>query len=194
MNRKEIVRNILSPALLVSILVVGGCSSGRGISEYSRVLTNETVKANTTGLKIKVPAGWYTSVDNENNYSDLWILKDDRSETMNFTRLNIDGAAIKEAGGDELEAALKYSREFKKISLGKDYGETGSAEMADYGNTKCAIYIYKNKYGAPIRTAVFKYGNQFYELTAAPAPGNGAKLFNAEELYFIQDAVLASVE
>jgi len=178
--------------LLLSL--VYACSGGRAISEYRAVLTNDFAKSKSTDLKVKIPAGWFTALDNEKNVIDLWLIKDDHSKMLNFTLINLDETAIKESKGYPLIAAVKYSKSFKKISAKEGFEIDGDDEYFEIGANTFGSYKYKNKSGEIARVAVFKYKDKIYELTAIPTVKTDKKLPPSEDLFFIQDAVLSSIE
>ncbi|MBA4317763.1 MAG: hypothetical protein C0412_05125 [Flavobacterium sp.] len=183
---------IILSVFLLSL--VYACSGGRAISEYRAVLTNDFAKSKSTDLKVKIPTGWFTALDNEKNVIDLWLIKDDHSKMLNFTIINLDETAIKESKGYPLIAAVKYSKSFKKISAKEGFEIAGDDEYFEIGTNTFGSYKYKNKSGEIARVAVFKYKDKIYELTAISTVKTDKKLTPSEDLFFIQDAVLSSIE
>lgn len=189
------IKNILSFSFVIGIsLLLFSCSSGKSLSEYQALLTREAAKSKSTEMKVKVPAGWFTALDNENNLIDLWLIKDDYSAMLNFAFINPDETAVKESGGNTLAAAIKYSKKFKQVALKKELELIGEEEFSEIGHNTIGTYKYKNGAGAIVRVALFMYKDRIYELTAAPAPKTDLKSFPSEELFLIQDAVLSSIE
>jgi hypothetical protein len=170
------------------------CSSGKSLSEYQALLTREAAKSKSTELKVKIPVGWFTALDNENNLIDLWLIKDDYSAMLNFALINLDEAAVKESGGNTLAAAIKYSKKFKQAALKKELELVGEDEFGEIGSNAIGTYKCKNGAGAIVRVALFLYKDRIFELTAAPAPKTDLKSFSSEELFLVQDAVLSSIE
>jgi len=188
----KIFRNIILPAVIPLLLI--SCSAGKSVSEYLPFLTNETVQSKSAELKVKIPIGWYTALDNENNVIDIWLIKEDQSATINIMRINPDEAAVKEAGGNLLEAAVKFSRLFKRASADYLFESDGINEYTPIGSNLFGIYKYKNKSGAVVRTAVTVVNGKIYEITAVPFPPKDGKPYPYEQLYKVQDAVLSSIE
>lgn len=181
-------------ALLIFSFILFGCSAGRSVSEYQPYLTNETVKGNNSSIEARVPVGWYQASDNQHNLIDIWLIKEDNSAVLNLIRLNIDDASVKEAGGSQLEASLKYSKTFKKASADYTFELAGENEYTSIGSFSAGIYKYKTKSGATARVLLFVYEGTVYEITAAPAPKANLQNFNYEELFRAQNALLSSVE
>jgi len=173
---------------------IDGCSGGRNASEKNSLLTAETAKSRSSGLKVKIPGGWFTALDNENNIIDLWLIKEDYSASLNFIALNIDEAALKESGGDEIAAAVKFSKAFRKSSAEDSFQSAGDDEYFKSGTENAGAYKYRNKSGSLIRVVVFRYQNKFYELSAVPSPKINLPQNAVEELFNIQNSVLSSVE
>lgn len=187
-------RNSLYLFAIILLSFFYACSGGKSLSEYRTVLTNENAKSKSTELKVKVPIGWFTALDNEKNVIDLWLIKDDHSAILNFTLLNIDESAIREAKGYPLIAAVKYSKSFKKISAKEVFELIGDDEYFEIGSNTFGSYKFKSGSGEAARVVIFKYKDRIYELTAISTRKADKKLPPAEELFFIQDAVLSSIE
>lgn len=194
MAYRKIIK-ILSFSVITGIsLLLFSCSSGKSLSEYQALLTREAAKSKSTEMKVKVPAGWFTALDNENNLIDLWLIKDDYSAMLNFALINLDEAAVKESAGNTLAAAIKYSKKFKQAALKKELELVGEDEFGEIGSNTIVTYKCKNGAGAIVRVALFLYKDRIFELTAAPAPKTDLKSFSSEELFLVQDAVLSSIE
>lgn len=187
----KIFRNIL---FTFFPLIIISCSAGKSVSEYLPYLSNETAQSRSTDLKVRIPKGWYTALDNENNIIDIWLIKEDQSAAINIIKIKPDEASVKEAGGSLLEAAVKFSRTFKKASADYVFEFAGGDEYTTIGSNRFGIYKYKSKTGALVRVALVIYKEKIYEITALPMPPKAAKLYSYEELYSVQDAILSSIE
>jgi hypothetical protein len=174
--------------LLFSFIVVSCSSSLSSMYDSNFPLTNEIAKSKTTPLNVKIPSGWFTADDNECNCIDLWLIRDDYSATLNFVPLNFDDATKKEVTGDELKAAVEFSKTFKKVKYGKSLITFSSEETFQINNKSFIAFEYKDDQKRNIRVVVFKYGENFYELSAVPA-----KNPNLSELYKTQNSVLLSI-
>lgn len=189
------IKNILAFSIvLTASIVFYSCSAGKSASEYQSLLTNDAVKSRSTEMKVKIPAGWFSAVDNENNLIDLWLIKEDHSAVLSFMAINPDETAIKEAGGDPVAAAVKYSKAFRKTSPGNRIEPVGDDEIFDIGSGSFTAYKYKNKTGALVRVVLFKYKGKIFEFTASPSPSSDLKPSLSEELFLTQNAVLSSIE
>lgn len=188
---KKKLRFFVAALLMIFIYA---CSGGRAVSEYRTLLSNDLAKSNSTELKVKIPIGWFTALDNEKNNIDLWLIKDDHSALLNFTIINVDETAIKESKGYPLIAAVKFSKAFKKISNNNLFELVGNDEYFEIGQNTFGSYKYRVNAGEIARVVVFKYKDKIYELTAIPTIKTDKKTSPAEDLFFIQDAVLFSIE
>jgi len=194
MKIKKEIKKFLLAALITTTLFFAACSGARSISGYKPFLSNDYAKSRSTELKVRIPLGWFTALDNENNVIDLWLIKDDHKAVMNLMRLNIDGDAIKETKGYPLLAGVKFSKMYKKASLKIDFEVMGDDEYFDIGENTYGSYLYRNKSGAIARVVVFQYKGKLFELSAIPSPQTDNVTFNSKDLFFIQEAVLSSVE
>ncbi|MFA7227773.1 MAG: hypothetical protein WC061_01960 [Melioribacteraceae bacterium] len=173
-------------ALASLILSCAAGSSALYDSDYP--LTKEIARAKSSPLKINIPQGWVAAEDNENNLIDLWLIREDYSATLNFIPVNLDSAAAKEIGEDEINGLLKLSKSFRKISS-KSALKFMNQEIFELNGKKIGAYEYLNNSGTVIRVAVFKTGKKYYELSAVPKkPGD------QKELYSVQNSVLSSIE
>ncbi len=180
--------------VFILLALIYACSGGRSVSDYKALLTNDFAKSKSADLKVKIPLGWFTALDNEKNAIDLWLIKDDHSALLNFAVINLDETAIKESNGYPIIAAVKYSKSFKKISSKEEFDILGDDEYFEIGTNTFGSYKYKSKSGEIARVVVFKYKNKIFELSAIPTIKTDKKLTPAEDLFFIQDAVLSSIE
>ena len=174
---------------LSSLLFVRCSSSISTTNDSNYPLTNETAKAQTSQLSVKIPHGWFTATDNECNCIDLWLIKDDYSETLNFVPLNIDSKSLSELGKDKLSSAVQASKDFKLAKYGKALKGFSDEKHFELNQKQFAEYKYTDNAGRDVRVVVFEYGSKFYEVSAVPLKTN-----NLPELYKIQNSVLSSIK
>lgn len=184
------MRNQLKIILLfILIVLTHGCSGSlSSIYDSNYPLTNETAKSKTSQLTVKIPQGWFTAEDNENNLIDLWLVKSDYSATLNFIAMNMDSLTMKEIYGDEINSLLKFSQTFRKAKYGKELKEFINQEKFEINKKQYAAYEYVDDSKRAIRVVVFNSGNKYYELAAI-----SFKNQNPLELYKIQNSVLYSI-
>ena len=176
--------------LIIVAISLTNCSTGlRSIYSTDYPLTNESAKSRTSQLTVKIPQGWFTAEENENNLIDLWLVKDDYSATLNFILMNIDSLTMNDIRGDEINRIVKMSQAFRKAKYGKAIKEFANQEIFEINDKKFAAYEYVDNSKRAIRVVVFTYGNKFYELSAVPI-----KTENPQELYKIQNSVLDSIK
>ncbi len=173
---------------LSSLLFVRCSSSVTTTNDSNYPLTNEIAKSQTSQLSVKIPHGWFTATDNECNCIDLWLIKDDYSETLNFVPLNLDTKSSHEMGNDGLSSALQASKDFKIAKYGKSLKGFTDEEQFELNKKQFAAYQYIDDAGRNVRVVVFEHGSKFYEVSAVPLKTN-----NLPELYKIQNSVLSSI-
>jgi len=176
-------------SFIILALSLNYCSNGfSSLYNMDYPLTNEIVKTKTSQLTVKIPQGWFTAEDNENNLIELWLVKDDYSATLNFIALNVDSLTMKEIRGDEINGIVKFSQAFRKAKYGKAMKEFTNQEVFEINKKQFAAYEYVDDFKRAIRVVVFSFGNKYYELSAIPF-----KTENPQELYKIQNSVLSSI-
>ena len=173
---------------LSSLLFVRCSSSVTTTNDSNYPLTNEIAKSQTSQLSVKIPQGWFTATDNECNCIDLWLIKNDYSETLNFVPLNIDSKTFSNSGNDKLLSALQASKDFKIAKYGKSLKGFTDEEQFELNKKQFAAYQYIDDAGRNVRVVVFEHGSKFYEVSAVPLKTN-----NLPELYKIQNSVLSSI-
>jgi hypothetical protein len=184
------VREVIHGLIIISQLFLVSCGSSRTSMYYSDfTLTNEIAKSKSSQLNIKIPKGWFSAEDNENNLIDLWLIKDDYSATLNFVTLNLDSATVKEIHSDEINGLVKLSQLFRKAKFGKAIPKFSNQEIFEINKKQFAAYEYEDDLKRSIRVVVFSYGAKYYELSAIPV-----KTQNLQELYKIQNSVLSSID
>lgn len=175
--------------LIIISFFLNHCSTGlSSIYSADYPLTNEKAQAKRSQLTVKIPQGWFTAEDNENNLIDLWLVKDDYSATLNFIAFNIDSVTMKDIKGDEINGIVKFSQTFRKAKYGKAIKEFINQENFEINKKQFAAYEYVDNSDRSIRVIVFNSGNKYYELSAIPS-----KTINPKELYKIQNSVLYSI-
>ncbi len=176
-------------SLLTALLLFSCSAASVSLYNFDYPLTAETAVSQTTSLNVKIPRGWFTADDNEFHRIDLWLIKDDYSENLQFTSLHLDSLANQEVEKNGLKEIVDLSKEFKIARYGKSMSAFTNPESFELGKNHFEAYQYKDGQNRNIRVVVFKYGHKFYELTAIPATTS-----NLSELYRIQNSVLSSIK
>jgi hypothetical protein len=180
------VSKIFILLLLVFLSACGTANTSIYNSDYP--LTPETAKSQSTTLSVKIPQGWFNAQDNENNYIDLWLIKDDYSANLQFVQLNPDSLTRREIDKD-LNVLALLSKDFKRARYGKFLSPFTNEETFKINNSAYIAYQYVEESKKNIRVIVFRKGNEFYELTAIPNKTN-----DNLGLYRIQNSVLSSIK
>ncbi|MHB8904940.1 MAG: hypothetical protein ACYC4T_06990 [Melioribacteraceae bacterium] len=182
----EVIRGLI----IFTLLLLTSCSGSRSSIYNSDIpLTKEIAKSKSSQLSIRIPQGWFSAEDNENNLIDLWLIKDDYSATLNFVAMNLDSVTVKDIGGDEINNLVRLSELFRKAKYGKAIQKFSNQEIFEINKKQFAAYEYEDNSKRLIRVVVFSYGTKFYELSAIPV-----KTQNLQELYKIQNSVLSSID
>ena len=186
----QLAHEAIRGLIIFTILLLASCSASRSSMYDSDIpLTKEIAKAKTSQLTVRIPHGWFSAEDNENNLIDLWLIKDDYSATLNFVAMNLDSATAKEIRGDEMNNLVRLSELFRKAKYGKTIQKFSNQEIFEINKKQFAAYEYEDNSRQLIRVVVFKYGTKFYELSAIPV-----KTQNLQELYKIQNSILSSID
>ena len=162
---------------------------GASIYETDYPLSKEMAYSKTSNLYVNLPSGWFTAEDNECNCTDLWIVKNDYSQSITFKKINLDEAVLKEFDGNGLDKIAFYSKTFARVKLGKDFKNFSNEEVFEINGKTFAAYEYLNKNQIPVRVVVFRQYNKYYESEAIAKDGK-----NSVELFKIQNAVLSTLK
>ena len=186
----QLAHEVIRGLIIFTLLFLASCSGSHSSMYDSDIpLSKDITKAKTSQLTIRIPQGWFTAEDNENNLIDLWLIKDDYSATLNLVALNLDSATVKEIRSDEINSLLRLSELFRKAKFGKAIQKFTNQEIFEINKKQFAAYEYADNSKRLIRVVVFSYGTKFYELSAIPV-----KTQNLQELYKIQNSVLSSID
>lgn len=172
-----------------ALLFVSCSSSVPTTNDLNSLLSNETAKSQSSQLSVRIPNGWFTAADNQYNSIDLWLIKNDYSETLNFVPLNIDSKALSKLGSDKLTLAVQASKDFKMAKYGRALKSFSDEKPFELNQKQFAAYKYTDDEGRDVRVVVFEYGSKFYEVSAIPM-----KTSDISKLYRIQDSVLNSIK
>lgn len=174
------------------IIFVFMISCGGGIASiYQRdyPLSKEMAYSKTSNLYVNLPSGWFSAEDNEYNRTDLWIVKNDYSESITFRKMNLDETVQKEIDGNGLDKITFYSKTFTKVKLGKDFSNFSNEEVFEMNGKTFAAYEYLNKNHIPVRVVVFRQYDKYYESEAISKTSG-----NVQELFKIQNSVLSTIK
>ncbi|MCX6169158.1 MAG: hypothetical protein NTX65_07460 [Ignavibacteriales bacterium] len=186
----RLANDVIRGLIIFTILLLTSCAVSRSsMYDSDSPLTKEIAEAKTLQLKIRIPQGWFTAEENENNLIDLWLIKDDYSATLNFVTLNLDSATVKEISSDEINGLVRLSELFRKAKFGKSIQKFSNQEIFEINKKQFAAYEYEDSSKRLIRVVVFSYGSKYYELSAIPV-----KTQNLQELYKIQNSILSSID
>jgi len=155
-------------------------------------MTADPAYSLSTPLVLKIPKGWFTAEDNDCNCIDIWLIRDDFSATMSLTLFNVTSSDSSQIVKATLEDALKFSKKFKEAELKDKFSILGNDEFFFLNNKRFAAYSYLGDENLPIRIVVFDYSDKYFEFSAVPAKSIGKGEVNPQELFRVQQSVLAS--
>ncbi|MBU2491881.1 MAG: hypothetical protein KJ571_04595 [Bacteroidetes bacterium] len=175
----------------ISFLIISSCSSIKeSVYDSNFPLSSERVKSVSENFSIKVPFGWYSTVDNENNSFELWINNNDNSAAITFININTDEELMQSKNINELKTLLNYSKIVKKAELGANYKELEYEEYFELNTIPCAALVFINKENKKGRIIVFEFNGHYYESTATIL--NEDKI-NEKDLFVIQNSILKTI-
>lgn len=169
-------------------MLIQSCAGISSIYKFDYPLTSEIAKAKSSSLSVKIPKGWSAVDDNECKCTDLWLVKDDYSATLNFVILNLDSLTTVEIRNDNINSLVQLSKAFVKAKCGNEFKGFTNDESFEINKNKFAAYQYVDEKMRNIRVIIFKSGRQYYELSAIPV-----KIKNLSDLYNTQNSLLASI-
>lgn len=172
-------------SILIFIQSCGGISS---IYNFNYPLTSETAKTKSSELSLKIPIGWSAIEDNECKCTDLWLVKDDYSATLNFVTLNLDSVTTNDIRNDEINSLVQLSKAYVKAKHGNEFKGFTNDEIFEINKNKFAAYQYMDEKMRNIRVIILKSGKKYYELSAIPV-----KTKNLTDLFSTQNSVLTSI-
>lgn len=177
------------------LLIVYSCTPSKKLlysTDYP--LSDDIAHSFSSNLTMSIPDGWFTAEDNECKCIDLWLIKDGFSASLNLITLKYDSLLVKSIAEDELHLLLNYSKELKKSVLKDKFIQLKEDDFFEINSNKYAGYEYQGDEGVPIRVVVFKYKNKYFEFSAIPSQKISKQAINPEELFKVQQSVLASIK
>ncbi|MDQ7817842.1 MAG: hypothetical protein RDU14_12525 [Melioribacteraceae bacterium] len=175
---------------IVFVLLLHSCSAVvKSIYDFDYPLKSETAYSNNSNISVKIPEGWFTAVDNECNCIDLWLIKDDYTQSLNFTLINLDEVTRNEVKTSGIKRVADYCKIFVRVKLGNSFKGFSGEESFELNGNLFFAYQYLDKDDKPVRVVVFEHQKRFYELTAISKESG-----NFEQLFSIQNSVLTSMD
>lgn len=132
---------------LIFALIFVSCTGTSSIYDFNYPLTQELVKSKTARISVKIPKGWSAIDDNDCKCTDLWLVKDDYSATLNFVAFNLDSLSAGNNRNDELASLITLSKAFVKAKYGNEFKGFSQDEI---------FKINKNKYARRINILMIK--------------------------------------
>jgi hypothetical protein len=169
-------------------MLIQSCGGISSIYNFNYPLTSETAKSKSSALSVKIPKGWSVIEDNECKCTDLWLVKDDYSATLNFVVFNLDSLTTDNIRSDEINSLVQLSKAFIKAKYGNEFKGFTNDEMFEINKNKFAAYQYLDERMRNIRVIILKSGKKYYELSAIPV-----KTKNLTDLFNTQNSVLNSI-
>jgi hypothetical protein len=170
------------------LILIQSCGGISSIYNFNYPLTSEIAKAKSSPLTVKIPNGWSAIEDNECKCTDLWLVKDDYSATLNFVALNLDSLTSNDIRNDEINSLVRISKANIKAKYGNEVKEFTKDEKFEINKNKFAAYEYLDEKMRNIRVVILRSGKQFYEFSAIPI-----KTRNLNDLFNTQNSVLVSI-
>ena len=185
-------RSYIATTIIILVVVLVSCTSSR-YSTYDSdyPLTNEIAKSKSGVLNVRIPQGWYSVLENDGKGIDLWLVKEDYSASLSFMAFNINSEL--QRSGNTLASILNFSKILKEKTLIEPFKQVGEDESFRINSFNCTGYKYYSNEGLLSRVVVFSYQEKYYELTAQPVKIESGASIESEELFSIQNSVIASL-
>ncbi|MCX6150671.1 MAG: hypothetical protein NTX22_09125 [Ignavibacteriales bacterium] len=157
-------------------------------------LTTDIAYSSSSDLTVRIPKGWFTAEDKECKCTDLWLIRDDFSATINLITYEVDDTIRKHVIDGKMDTLVSYSKQLKKSKLKIGLKLVKEDEFFQLNEKPFAAYEYLGDEGIPIRVVLFQYQGRIFELSAMPAQKIGRGKVDSQELFRVQQSVLASIK
>lgn len=173
----------------ISSIIFYSCGGPASLYNFEYPLTNEVVKSGKSELSVALPREWYIA---ESNRFELWLVKNDLSNTIIFQVLNLDDKTKSELGKDPIPKLISYSKTFRSAKLGEKFVDLKKDELFELNGRKFGAYEYADNKGYRKRVVLFKYNDNYYEVTTAVKPP--IQEANVKEIFAMQNSILKSIK
>lgn len=175
--------------IFFTLLLFTSCATSlNSLYSFDYPLTSQKAYSKNTNLSVNIPKGWFTAEDNECNCIDLWLIKDDFSQSLNFSIINVDEQTQNDIRKSGIQKLVEYNKIFTRAKFGKEFKGFLNEENFIIGDRQFFAYQYHDNRDKIVRVVIFQLDNLFYEFTAISKDSN-----NNEELWVIQNTVLTSI-
>jgi hypothetical protein len=198
--RSSLFTLILILIFIYSILNISSCAGPSAVTEKESIypsdypLTEDLAYSLSSDLTVRIPQGWTAAEDNDCKCIDLWLIRNDFSATLNLVTYEVDDEIRKAAINGKLDTLVYFSKKLKRIKLKNGFKQETEDEFFKLNDKDFAAYEYIGDEDLPIRIVVFQFQGRIFELSAMPAQKVGKGIIDTEELFTIQQAVLASIK
>ena len=173
---------------LIGLIMFSCGGSSASVYKSAIQLTKENVHSKISGINVNLPLNWFAADDNECNCTDIWLVKNDYSNSISIRKINTDAKTLDDIIKQGIGYAVYLSKMFVKSKLGINYDNFSGEETYNLNGRLLSSYQYNNKVGNKIRVVVFEYEGKFYECEAVSINGK-----NLDELFCTQNAVMVSI-
>lgn len=176
-------------AIIFLLTLFYSCSTTiNSLYNFDYPLTSQKAYSKNTNISVNIPDGWFTAEENECKCIDLWLIKNDYSQSLNFTIINADDETRKNIHTNGILKLAEYSKLFVRAKSGNLFKGFFNEENFAIGKKQFYAYQYSDESGKNIRVVLFEHNNRFYELSAI---SNNSTDY--EKLWVIQNTVLTSL-
>jgi len=161
-----LIRSLKIFSFLSILIFIQSCGGISSIYNFNYPLTSEIAKAKSSALSVKIPKSWSAIEDNECKCTDLWLVKDDYSATLNFVTLNLDSVTTNNIRTDEINSLVQLSKAFVKAKYGNEFNTFSYLFGFDLSSFKNPAFSEEQEIRL-IHLLDFKPSNKFLKLEDA---------------------------
>lgn len=175
-------------AFLLSISLLGGCSSSKQHSDHIKQIDYRSPVAISPNLSITVPEGWREIDDNKNKIFDIWLLNKENNASIGFIPIHLDNRFNLKDDRDKHKLVVDFMLS-KKRSASADFEVINIEDQYSENEHTSLTYMNEDKLQKSI---IFGRGNIFYECIAFSDLNVELSEEEIEEMFRIQREVVTS--
>lgn len=177
----------LSASIFLIIFFYSCSTAIKSLYSFDYPLTSKKAYSKNSNISVYIPDGWFTAEDNECKCLEIWLIKNDYSQSLNFAVINTDEKTKRSIQKNGIAKLAEYNKIFVKTKLGNLFKGFFKEENFVIGNKQFYAYQYYDN-NKVVRIILFEHNNRFYELTALSNDSD-----DSERLWVIQNSVLTSL-
>ncbi|MCX7876436.1 MAG: hypothetical protein N2321_09765 [Melioribacteraceae bacterium] len=174
--------------LIICLIQLTKCSSSNSIYDSNEKLSNDYVISKHSSLKLQIPIGWFKAEEEQENNFDFWLVKNDYTATIKLFIINLSDELKNDSLKTDVKSIAEIEMDLIRNKFKNNFKGFNNIEKFSLNDKICFAFEFLDEHSNPTRIIIFKYQNQFYEVSASTK-----NISTQQEIFSIQNTIIKSI-